>query len=345
MRMQALVVLVALVGGTAALSWSDVTHFVTEDVTALLRKLNWLSVSTTAWPDDLRGKPNLMELAEDLKLTECVKMLKHAGMNELLDHEGFYTVFCPSDEAFRRPRFYPGDVTWTDRMRLHVAKGKHNSSQFHNEEVHRTLLAKRDIRINRYTSLQHPLVTANGCPIVQFDHVARNGFLHVISEVMASVYSRNGSVISEIAKCCPQHSTLIELVSHAGMNDRLDQANPITLLAPLNRAFERIHPELLDHLKQDLPLLKKVLSGHVIPGTWYTAGLGNGDKLKTWAGDFVTVEKDASGHIRFSGAEPGMVDVTAGNGAVHSISSLLIPKSAQPQFNKMLKKIYRMDNN
>ena len=63
--------------------------------------------------------------------------------------------------------------------------------------------------------------------------------------------------------------------------------------------FFRIHPDFLKELKKNKPLLKKVLAGHVIPGSWYTAGLFTGDKLKNWNGDFITVDKNQNGEIRF----------------------------------------------
>ena len=47
-----------------------------------------------------------------------------------------------------------------------------------------------------------------------------------------------------------------------------------------------------------IPYLQ-VLAGHVIPGSWYTAGLFTGDKLKNWNGDFITVDKNQNGEIRF----------------------------------------------
>ncbi len=49
----------------------------------------------------------------------------------------------------------------------------------------------------------------------------------------------------------------------------------------------------------ELILYLQVLAGHVIPGSWYTAGLFTGDKLKNWNGDFITVDKNQNGEIRF----------------------------------------------
>ncbi len=77
-------------------------------------------------------------------------------------------------------------------------------------------------------------MTANGRTIVSADHVARNGVLHVIDSVMSSVYERRGSVVSELDECCPQHSTLLELVKLAGLYGMMDETGPYTFLAPLN---------------------------------------------------------------------------------------------------------------
>ena len=175
--------------------------------------------------------------------------------------------------------------------------------------------------------------------MVSTDHKARNGMIHVLSEVMFSVYDRSGSVISEIDMCCPQHSYLIELFQRAGIYDAVHQADPVTFLAPVNAAFDRIHPDFLKELKKNKPLLKKVLAGHVIPGSWYTAGLFTGDKLKNWNGDFITVDKNQNGEIRFNGAESSLTDVTASNGVVHSISNLLLSKETEKEVFMILKSL------
>ena len=76
--------------------------------------------------------------------------------------------------------------------------------------------------------------TANGRSIVSVDHMARNGVIHIVNEVMSSVYKRQGSVVSEIDECCPQHSLLLELIKEAKLFDVLDLKGPFTFFAPLN---------------------------------------------------------------------------------------------------------------
>jgi len=329
--------------GTSALSLKDVWRDLQQWIT------NSLSGSATLpWTEDLEDQsinsdaarfPSLIELATELKLNKCVEKLAEVGTSRIINHEGWFTLFCPTDEAFRREKFYPGEETLTDKMRLHVARGKFNSSDFKNEEKFPSLLSKRAVRINTYTANHRHLVTANGRPVIDMDNRARNGYLHIISEVMSSVYARVGSVISEMESCCPQHSILVQLARETGLYEKIDQADPVTLLAPTNGAFTRLHPGFLDRLRADGNLLKKVLSAHVINGTWYSAGLNPGDKLMNWAGDLVTINKNSDGSLRLGSARASLTDITSGNGVTHVIESLVIPQSARKEINKILRRL------
>jgi len=51
---------------------------------------------------------------------------------------------------------------------------------------------------------------------------------------MSAVYKREGSVISEIEECCPEHSDFLDIVKSSGLYSKLDQEGPVTLLAPNN---------------------------------------------------------------------------------------------------------------
>ena len=77
-------------------------------------------------------------------------------------------------------------------------------------------------------------VTANGRAVSSSDHLARNGVVHVLSSVMSSVYAREGSVVSELDECCPQHSEILSLVKVAGLYGKMDTEGPFTFLAPTN---------------------------------------------------------------------------------------------------------------
>ncbi len=123
----------------------------------------------------------------------------------------------------------------------------------------------------------------------------------------------------------PELSTLSSLVVKAGLTDTLKGAGPFTVFAPTNAAFAKVPAKTMDDLGKDPAKLKAVLTYHVVPGKVMAADVKNGNAKTvngaslalSKAGDFVTVED-------------GMVqtaDLTATNGVVHVVDSVLIPPS------------------
>jgi len=321
--------LLYVAGKTEAIRWRQLTRI----------------INYWAWGADTQGvasHPNLIELAQELNLTTCVNNLKEIGADKLLDHEGWYTLFCPTNEAFNDEKYFPDEETLTNKMRLHVARGLYNSHSFNNEKLLKSMLTKRNIRINIYPQ-KSGLVTANGQPVIKSDLRARNGYIHVISGVMTSVYSESETVITEIEHCCPEHSSVIHLAKKAGLYSKINQANPITFLVPTNAAFESLHPKLVSQLEKNITLLRKVLRAHILPGSWYTAGLSQGIKIKSWSGETVDVEMAANDTIRFSGATAFWANMNAVNGVTHVIQSLIIPKSAKKQVDDLLQALRQTD--
>lgn len=121
----------------------------------------------------------------------------------------------------------------------------------------------------------------------------------------------------------PELSTLSSLVVKAGLTDTLKDTGPFTIFAPTNAAFAKVPAKTMEDLGKDPAKLKAVLTYHVVPGKVMAADVKNGNAKTvnganlalSKAGDFVTVED-------------GMVqtaDLSATNGVVHIIDSVLIP--------------------
>lgn len=129
--------------------------------------------------------------------------------------------------------------------------------------------------------------------------------------------------LSTTISATPQLSTLSSLVAKAGLTDTLNGAGPFTIFAPTNEAFAKVPAKTLDALAADPAKLKSVLTHHVVPGKVMAFDVKNGN-VKTVnganlavskAGDFVTVED----------AMVQTADISATNGVVHIIDSVLIP--------------------
>ena len=56
------------------------------------------------------------------------------------------------------------------------------------------------------------------------------------------------------------------------------------------RGFDKLHPDFINHLKKNITALRSVLLSHVIPGSWYSPGLQDGQEFKTVIGYKVKVE-------------------------------------------------------
>ena len=55
------------------------------------------------------------------------------------------------------------------------------------------------------------------------------------------------------------------------------------------RAFAKLHPDFIIHLKKNVTAMVNLLSGHVIPLTYYSAGLPDAVDVKTLFGNTLHV--------------------------------------------------------
>ena len=125
----------------------------------------------------------------------------------------------------------------------------------------------------------------------------------------------------------PKLSTLSSLVTKAGLTDTLKSTGPFTVFAPSNEAFAKVPAKTIEELGKDPARLKAVLTYHVVPGKVMAADVKNGNSKTvnganialSKAGEFVTVED----------AVVQTADISATNGVVHVVDSVLIPPATR----------------
>ena len=121
----------------------------------------------------------------------------------------------------------------------------------------------------------------------------------------------------------PQLSTLNGLIGKAGLINTLKGQGPFTVFAPSNEAFAKVPAKVMDDLGKDTAKLKNVLTYHVVTGKLMAADVKNSSQKMvnganaalSRSGDFVTVED----------AMVQTADISATNGVVHIVDSVLIP--------------------
>lgn len=133
------------------------------------------------------------------------------------------------------------------------------------------------------------------------------------------------STILEIAKANKSLSILVRSMKAAGLEEVLNGPGPFTILAPINMAFSKLEPGVLDDLMKPANKEKfsSIMSFHIVLGK-NLADMSNGEKLKTVNGQELLVTiKDGDVHI--NGAKILARNMQGSNGVVHSLDAVNIP--------------------
>lgn len=157
--------------------------------------------------------------------------------------------------------------------------------------------------------------------------------------VMAFSFGSAQKTIVDIAIGSPVHSTLVAAVKAGGLVETLQSAGPFTVFAPTNDAFGKLPAGTVEALvkPESKATLVKILTYHVVAGNLDAAAVvkaieaGKGSaKVKTVSGGTLTASlKDGKVILTDENGNSATVvaaDLKAGNGVVHVIDSVVLPK-------------------
>ncbi|MEQ1623538.1 MAG: fasciclin domain-containing protein [Sediminibacterium sp.] len=165
-----------------------------------------------------------------------------------------------------------------------------------------------------------------------------------LATLMIAVVGLFGTVsaqktVVDIAVGSKDHSTLVAAVKAAGLVETLQSAGPFTVFAPTNAAFAKLPAGTVETLlkAENKATLAKILTYHVVAGNLDAAAVvaaikaGNGKAVvKTVSGGSLTASlKDGKVILTDEkGAVATVVaaDIKAGNGVVHVIDTVVLPK-------------------
>ncbi|WP_447762306.1 fasciclin domain-containing protein [Sphingopyxis panaciterrae] len=149
---------------------------------------------------------------------------------------------------------------------------------------------------------------------------------------------QDGWNIVQNATSSPEHKTLVQAITAAGLAETLSAAGPFTVFAPTDQAFSAVPPPmtayLMDPLNKDN--LAKVVNYHVVPGLVTATDLyakikagGGKATLTTVEGEPLTFT-EVQGNIKVDGTQGSsgyvtQADVAQSNGVIHVLNGVLIP--------------------
>jgi uncharacterized surface protein with fasciclin (FAS1) repeats len=145
-------------------------------------------------------------------------------------------------------------------------------------------------------------------------------FVTLMSGVALAAQAKD---IVDTAVAAGNFKTLAVALKAADLVPTLKGKGPFTVFAPTDEAFAKIPKADLDALLKDKAKLKAVLTYHVVPGKIMSKDL-KAENVGTVQGGNVTIS--TSGGAMVNNAKVVAADVTADNGVIHAIDTVLMPK-------------------
>jgi len=263
----------------------------------------------------------------DGRFTTLVAALQAAGLVDTLKGKGPFTVFAPTDDAFKKlpagtveSLLLPENLeTLKSILLYHVVDG--------------AVMASDVAKMTSAMSLQGDAVTIkdemgkvyiNDAQVVIPDIEASNGVIHVIDSVLLPP-EKPGTIV-DVAIADGRFTTLAAALQAAGLVDALKGEGPLTVFAPTDDAFAKLPAGTVESLllPENLKTLKSILLYHVVDGTYMSTDLAKMTTLMTLQGDSVTI-KEEMGKIYINDALVVIADIEASNGVIHVIDTVLLP--------------------
>jgi uncharacterized surface protein with fasciclin (FAS1) repeats len=246
-----------------------------------------------------------------------------AGLADDLSGTGPFTVFAPTDDAFKALPAGTIEALLADPtgdlaniLLYHVVSGKAMSTDLSNGQEIATLQGKK-VKV----TINGDGVFINNAKVTVADIVADNGVVHVIDAVMLPPVV----TVVDVIVGSPDHVRLEAAVIAAGLADDLSGEGPFTVFAPTDEAFDALPAGTIEALLAD-PTgdLANILLYHVVSGKAMSTDLSNGQEIATLQGKKVKVTINGEG-VFINDVKVTVADIVADNGVVHVINAVLLP--------------------
>ncbi len=254
-----------------------------------------------------------------------VQALSKANLVNVLNGEGNFTVFAPTNEAFNALFAQLGvngieDLSaeaLTPILLYHVL-GEEKKSNMLTEGYYSTLSPAQ----GNYSALKVGLTGGvklnKETSVIVADVDVINGVIHAIDKVLLPPTVVDHAINND------SFSILVQAVVKAGLAETLQGAGPFTIFAPTNEAFQALFTALGVSGVNDLTAeqLTPILLYHVVSGNVRSNQLTAGS-VTTLNGN-INVTLTPTPKINDT-ADIIATDVQAGNGVIHVIDEVLLP--------------------
>lgn len=257
-----------------------------------------------------------------------------AGLAATLDGKGPFTVFAPTNDAFKTSGITMETINSLSPDALkgillyHTLGAKVIAADVPaGPDAPIATVGGKDIFLTRNNSS----VFVNGVSVTKADIMATNGVIHAISRVLMPP---TGNIV-ETAQANPDFSYLVAAVLRASQGSTnvaevLSGNGPFTVFAPTNDAFKSAgFATIADINNADPNTLTSILTYHVIAGRIFSSDLTNDAQPVTVNGSKVTIGLTNGATVKGNGnTTPSKIistDLVTTNGVIHVIDQVLLP--------------------
>lgn len=152
-------------------------------------------------------------------------------------------------------------------------------------------------------------------------------------EMFSEVENTEQYDVMTLARMDENLSTFVQLVEQAGLEQSFNFAEPITLFAPTNEAFQSLSKERYEYLTdpENRAELISVLQAHVIPSEVSSIAFSDNQRIVDSEGNEIPVDTEMQGTAVFvGGAEIVRSDIEASNGIIHVVNGVIDPSEEAP---------------
>ncbi|XP_055348302.1 transforming growth factor-beta-induced protein ig-h3-like [Paramacrobiotus metropolitanus] len=291
----------------------------------------------TGRPRYADSKHNVLEMATCMGHTSYLEALEETGSLHILLNKGI-TAWIPTNDAFAkistatRDFWHHHKSYYKNLMKYHVIKGRYNVQDLVNDvESYDTYAEPCGTRARyvNFDGFSKNISVYMGAVINSTNHQGSNGVIHILDDVVKLMM--NETILKVIQKHS-QFSKVLEAVKSVDLNDRLSADDPPrTFLAPSDDAISKLPDGAWEKLVSNPAALTEVLLYHISPlGSWYSAGLAvDGMSVPTLSKKGNWTIRVTDDGIQVDKGNLVITDLPATNGVVHSIDTVLMPKSVR----------------
>jgi uncharacterized surface protein with fasciclin (FAS1) repeats len=147
-----------------------------------------------------------------------------------------------------------------------------------------------------------------------------------MTAAVTSTRAQQPKDIVDTAVAAGSFTTLAKALTAADLVSTLKGPGPFTVFAPTDDAFAKLPAGTLDELlkPENKEKLRRVLTYHVVPGKVTAADVVKVDSARAVSGNTLTI-KTKGGTVMVDKARVVKTDITASNGVIHVVDTVLLP--------------------